>query len=580
SLLVTLRPPAGPSEVYYHSAAMIVTLVVFGRLLEARARARTSEAILRLMDLRPEAAWRVRPEDGQVEQVPVDRLVVGDLVEVRPGGRVPVDGRVTEGSATLDESMVTGESMPVDRGPGEPVIGATVARTGSFRMRATRVGSDTTLAQIIRLVREAQGSKAPVQRLADRVAAVFVPAVILVALLAGLAWLTAAGVQAGVTHFVAVLVIACPCALGLATPTAILVGTGRGAELGILLRGGAVLEQAGRVTTVMLDKTGTVTRGAPRLELVEWVEEAAAMEDPPAAPEARRDAWLGDVAAAERRSEHPLARAIVDGVRERGVTVPEPEDFVAMAGGGVQATVGGRRVIAGTVPFLESAGVELAGSGLAARVAEVAANGHTPVAVAIDGTPRLVLGLLDPPRPEARPAIAELTGPLGMQVTLLTGDRPETAAAIARQLGIDAVVAGVRPAGKVEAIRDRRARGEVVAMVGDGINDAPALAEADLGIAIGTGTDIAKEASDVTLVRDDLGGVATAVRLSRRTLRTIRQNLFWAFVYNVIGIPLAAGVAEPWTGFTLPPMFAAAAMAMSSVSVVSNSLRLRRARLD
>jgi Cu+-exporting ATPase len=251
-----------------------------------------------------------------------------------------------------------------------------------------------------------------------------------------------------------------------------------------------------------------------------------------------------------------------------------------MAGGGVQATVGGRRVIAGTVPFLESAGVELAGSGLAARVAEVAANGHTPVAVAIDGTPRLVLGLLDPPRPEARPAIAELTGPLGMQVTLLTGDRPETAAAIARQLGIDAVVAGVRPAGKVEAIRDRRARGEVVAMVGDGINDAPALAEADLGIAIGTGTDIAKEASDVTLVRDDLGGVATAVRLSRRTLRTIRQNLFWAFVYNVIGIPLAAGVAEPWTGFTLPPMFAAAAMAMSSVSVVSNSLRLRRARLD
>jgi Cu+-exporting ATPase len=444
------------------------------------------------------------------------------------------------------------------------VVGATINLTGSFRMRASHVGADTTLAQIIRLVKDAQAGKAPIQRLADRVAGVFVPAVILVGLISLVAWWHA-GFESALTHFVAVLVIACPCALGLATPTAILVGTGRGAEMGILLKSGAVLEQAGGVTTVALDKTGTVTRGEPHLDSLQVVGDQAT------------DEALRLAAGAESRSEHPLGVAIVAGARERGIEVPAPTQFTAVAGGGVRATVEDRQVDAGTLPFLHACGIE--STELERVVAEVASAGRTPVAIAIDGRPALVLGLLDPPRDEAREAVAELHEALGLHVLMLTGDRQETGEAIGREVGVDEVIAQVQPVGKVKAIRSRRSAGERVAMVGDGLNDAPALAEADLGIAIGTGTDVAKEASDITLVGSDLRGVAGAIRLSRRTLRTIKQNLFWAFIYNVIGIPLAAGLFEPWLGFSLPPMFAAAAMALSSVTVVSNSLRLRRVPL-
>jgi Cu+-exporting ATPase len=551
--------------VYYETASIIIAFILLGRYLEARAKGQTGEAIRRLMGLQAKTARVIR---GDVEvDIPVDEVRVGDIVVVRPGEKVPVDGIVVSGRSTVDESMITGESMPVAKGEGDEVIGATINKTGAFRFRATRVGRDTTLAQIVRLVEEAQGSKAPIQRLADRVAAYFVPAVIVIALLTAAVWLLV-GPQPRVTYalltFVAVLIVACPCALGLATPTAIMVGTGRGAEVGILIRGGEALETAHRLTAVVFDKTGTLTRGAPQVTDVLPVDgfDAAGL--------------LRLAASAERPSEHPLGEAVVACARARGITLDEPSAFEAVPGHGVEAVVGGRRVLVGNAALLERAGVTA--DGLRAAAERLAAAGKTPMVVAVDGAPAGVIAVADTLKPHSRQVVAALQR-MGMQVLMLTGDTRGTAAAIAAQLGIDRVLAEVKPGEKAAQVQALRRQGHVVAMVGDGINDAPALAQADLGIAIGAGADVAIESADVVLVGDDLRGVLAAIALSRQTMRTIRQNLFWAFAYNVALIPVAAGVLYPFTGLLLSPGLAALAMAASSVTVVSNSLRLRGFRM-
>jgi Cu+-exporting ATPase len=550
--------------VYYETAAIIVVFILLGRYLEALAKGRTHDAIRRLMGLRPRTARVIR---GSEEcEIPVDEVVAGDIVLVRPGERIAVDGVVLDGTSAVDESMISGESMPVDKTPGAEVIGGTINRTGAFRFRATRVGADTTLAQIIRLVEEAQGSKAPIQRLADRVAAYFVPAVIVVALATGAIWL-AVGPQPALTYalsnFVAVLIIACPCALGLATPTAIMVGTGRGAEAGILIRGGEALEVAHRVSAVVLDKTGTLTRGAPQ------VTDVAAADAMDAGELVRL------VASAEQRSEHPVGEAIVAHARRVGATLADVEQFQAVPGGGIEAVVEGRRVLVGTPSLLAAAGVAL--DGLAARADALAADGKTPVLAAVDRRAVGVIAVADTLKPGSREVVAALRR-MGLRVIMLTGDNRRTAEAVAREAGVDEVFAEVRPEDKAARVEELRRRGEVVAMVGDGINDAPALARADLGIAIGAGTDVAIESADVVLIGDDLRGVLTAITLSRRTMRTIRQNLFWAFAYNVALIPVAAGILYPFTGVLLNPVLAALAMAASSVTVVTNSLRLRAYR--
>ncbi len=553
-----------PVAVYYEVGVFIITLVLLGRLLEALAKGRASAAIRRLMDLQPPLARVVR--DGSESAVPVGEVEVGDVIVVRPGEKVAVDGEVLEGTSTVDESMVTGESMPVTKGPGDTVIGGTINRTGAFRFRAARVGRDTMLAQIIRLVEEAQGSKAPIQRAVDRVTAVFVPVVIWVAGSAFIVWLAYGpppAVGFALTAFVTVLIIACPCALGLATPISIMVGTGKGAEHGVLIRDAEALEAAGRLTAVVFDKTGTLTEGEP------------AVTDVLAGGSTDEGRLLVLAASAERGSEHPLAEAIVRAAGERGLRSAEPEAFEALPGRGVRATVEGRTVWLGNERLMGEAGLE-AGD-WRDRARELAEAGKTPVYCAVDGQVVGLIAVADPLKPAARKTV-DLLRRLGLEVMMLSGDNARTAEAIGRQLGLARVLAEVLPGDKAAEIRRLQAEGHRVAMVGDGINDAPALAQADVGIAMGTGTDVAMEAADVTLVRGDPVGVVTAVRLSRATLRNIKQNLFWAFAYNTAGIPVAAGLLYPWTGLLLSPAIAAAAMALSSISVVLNATRLRAFR--
>ncbi|MBM3775492.1 MAG: copper-translocating P-type ATPase [Acidobacteria bacterium] len=571
SLVATLRPQwvaphAAPAEapVYYEAAAVIITLILLGRTLEARARGRASEAIRRMMDLQPKTARVLR--DGQEIELPVAEVRVGDTIAVRPGEQVAVDGVVISGESALDESMLTGESMPVEKRPGDPVTGGAMNRSGSLRFEARRVGRATVLAQMIELVRQAQGARAPVARLADVVSGWFTLVVLGIALATFLVWFLASPpdtrLQMAIVTSVAVLIIACPCALGLATPTAIMVGTGRGAERGILIKGGVSLETAHKIDAVLLDKTGTLTLGRPQVT------------DVVVAPGESAPALLALVASAELDSEHPLARAIVEYARGQGLGIEPPAGFRAIAGHGVDARVANRWVLAGAPKLLADSGVALAWAG--EPVQRFAADGKTAVVAAIDGAPAAVIAIADTPRPEAAAAVARLKG-MGLEVWMITGDNRPTAEAVGRQVGIDQVLAGVLPDRKVAEVKKLQAAGRRVAMAGDGINDAPALAQADLGIAIGAGTDVAKEASDITLMRSDLAGVPEALELSRKTMRTIRQNLFWAFAYNVLGIPVAAGVLYPFTGWLLSPVIASAAMALSSVSVVANSLRLRRA---
>jgi Cu+-exporting ATPase len=549
-------------HVYYDGAAFIVTLIILGRLLEAKAKGRTSQAIQRLMGLKPKTARVVR--DGVESDIPIEGVLKGDLIVVRPGEKIPTDGIVVTGHSTIDESMLTGESMPVVKEAGTEVFAATMNRTGSFTFRATRIGAETALARIIHLVEEAQGSKAPIQRLADKVASVFVPVVFGIGLVTFAVWYFLVPdpvFSRALLNFVSVLVIACPCALGLATPTAVMVGTGLGAESGILIKGGESLENAYRLTTVVFDKTGTLTRGEP--EVTDIV---------PAAGHSSEEV-LRIALALEAVSEHPLARAVLARGEKEGLAAEPVEGFTAVSGLGAKAVRNGKSCLLGNRRFMEGEGVLL--SDLEGDAKRLAGEGKTIVFVAESGQVIGLMGFSDLPKSSAREAVAALKG-MGLRVAMITGDNAATAKAMGDALGIDRVLAEVLPGDKAEEIQRLRAGGEVVAMVGDGINDAPALAAADIGIAIGAGTDVAIEASDITLMKEDLLGVPQAIRLSFVTMRTIRQNLFWAFIYNVIGIPIAAGVLYPFWGILLNPEFAAAAMAMSSVSVVSNSLRLRR----
>ena len=547
---------------YFDTAAVIVTLILLGRYLEARARSSTADAIRRLIGLSPRTARVVR--DGKDVEVPIEAVLVGDIVRVRPGEKIAVDGVVTDGRTGVDESMITGESLPVARGPGDEVIGGTLNTTGALLYRATRVGSDTVLAHIVRLVSEAQGSRAPIQRLADAVTGYFVPAVLGLAAITFAAWLAFGpdpSLNLALLNTVAVLIIACPCALGLATPTSIMVGSGKGAEAGILFRTAEALERLGGVDTVVLDKTGTLTEGRPH------VIEVAILGD------ADEATVLARVAAAELASEHPLASAVLRYVRdERSIPLRAADAFESTPGEGVRASVDGSAVLVGRAGFLQAAGVDT--SALETRAAQLASGGATTILAAIDGRPAAVLAIADPLKHGSREAVHAL-GRLGVRVVMLTGDNAQTAAAIARAAGIDHVLADVRPGGKADAIRALQAEGRRVAMAGDGVNDAPALAAADVGIAMGAGTDVAIESAAVTLMRGDLRAIVTAIALSRATMRNIRQNLFWAFAYNVVLIPVAMGALYPFTGILLDPIIAAAAMALSSVTVVTNALRLR-----
>jgi Cu+-exporting ATPase len=550
---------AAQPGVYYEVAAIIINLILLGRLLEARARSKTSGAIRALMGLQAKTA---RVERNGVEQdIAIDQVQVGDIVVVRPGESIPADGEVLSGNSTVDESMLTGEPMPVAKTQGNMVIGATMNKIGSFRFRATKVGRDTVLQQIIRMVQQAQGSKAPIQRLADTVSGYFVPVVLCIAVITFVVWFDLAPRETRLTMalvtFVSVLIIACPCALGLATPTAIMVGTGRGAQSGILIKGGQALETAHRLTTVVLDKTGTITEGRPAVtDIRAFGTDEAEM--------------LRLAASAERASEHPLAEAVVRHSTNQPIELSQPEAFNAISGEGIEARVDGRQILIGNAALLSRRGVTVD----ATDAQNLAAQAKTPIFVAIDGKLRGLIAIADPIKTTSHEAIRRLHD-LGLNVVMLTGDNRHTAEAIARQLGIDRVLAEVLPDAKSAEIARLQQQGEIVAMVGDGINDAPALAQADLGIAMGQGTDVAMEAADITLVKGDLNGVVTSIALSRATIRNVKQNLFFAFIYNVLGIPLAAGVFYPLTGWLLSPIFASAAMALSSVSVVTNALRLR-----
>ncbi len=544
---------------YFDTAAMIVTFILLGRTLEAQARRRTSGALRALLDLRPQQARKV--VGGETVLVAVADVEVGDILEVRPGESIPVDGQVTDGESTVDESAVTGESRPVLKQAGDDVVGATQNLTGRFRMRAEAIGAAAVLGRMIAMVREAQGSKAPSQQLADRVAAIFVPAVIAVAAATALVWLAlGAEAEAAITRAVAVLIIACPCALGLATPTAIMVGTGRGARLGVLVKGGTALETAARLTHLVFDKTGTLTRGQPTVTAVVPMAGVGASE------------LLAMAAAVEAASEHPYAQAIVRRAAADGLAVSPVVEFAAEAGGGVRGVVAGRTVRLGTAAYLAAAGLDPAP--LEPLTAPLVERAETPLLVALGSQPAGVIAVADTPRPEAAATVAALHRQ-GLHVALLSGDDEAVAEVVGRRLGCDSVRGRVRPEGKREAIAAWQRTGAVVGMVGDGINDAPALAAADVGIAMGGGTDVALETGDIALLREDLTGVVTAIALSRAVLATIRWNLVWAFGYNVLMIPLAAGAGAPW-GWTISPMWAAAAMALSSVTVVLNSLRLGR----
>ncbi|MBM2826536.1 MAG: copper-translocating P-type ATPase [Dehalococcoidia bacterium] len=564
SLVVTVAPgvlPEDLQEVYYEAVGVILTLIVLGRLLEAIAKGNTSEAIRTLMGLQARTARVVR--DGQEREVSVEELQIGDVVVVRPGEKVPVDGEITEGRSTLDESMVTGESIPVTKEVGDMVIGATINQTGAFRFRATKVGKDTMLAQIIRLVEQAQGSKAPIQRLADMVSSYFVPGVVFIAIATFVVWYDFGAPPAftfALVNAVSVLIIACPCALGLATPLSIMVSTGKGAQNGILIRSAESLETAHKLNTIILDKTGTITRGKPALTDVVplgSLDEAT---------------MLRLVASAERVSEHPLGQAIVEGARERGLELAEPADFQSITGKGISVVVDAREVLVGNIRLLDEAGIDTQEMDSIAQ--ELAGQGKTPMFVAVDGVAAGLVAVADTVKEDSATAVAALLE-LGLEVVMITGDNRRTAEAIARQVGIGRVLAEVLPEDKALEVKRLQAEGKLVGMVGDGINDAPALAQADVGFAIGTGTDVAMEASDITLISGHLQGVVTAISLSRSTMKNIRQNLVFAFAYNSLGIPLAAGILYPFLGILLSPMVAAAAMALSSLSVVTNANRLR-----
>ncbi len=551
--------------VYFEAAAGILILVLLGKILETSARAQTSSAIRKLARLQVRSARII--ENGAEHERELEAIRVGDILVVREGEMVPLDGVVVDGGSSVNESMLTGESRPVSKAPGDGLFGSTINGSGAFRMRVTRIGPDTVLQQIVRMVEEAQGSKAPVQRLADRVSAIFVPIVLVIALGTFAAWMVF-GPEDGrftlaLVNAVAVLIIACPCAMGLATPTAVLVATGRGAELGALIKGGAALEAAGRIDTVVFDKTGTLTSGR------------TVVTDIVAGQGFDETEMLRIAAGAESGSRHPLAEAIAAEARRRELVIPPASHFSAIVGCGVVATVDGHAVLAGRAGWIDDAGIATAPLAESAR--KFAARGRTPVLVAIDGVLAGVFGIADPLRDGAKEAVARLKA-MNCELVLLTGDRREVAESVAREVGIERVVAEVLPGGKAEEIARLRALGRHVAMVGDGVNDAPALASADLGVALGTGSDVAIAASDITLVGPDPQTVAVALELSRHALRTIRQNLGWAFAYNILGIPLAAGILYPTTGWLLSPIVASAAMALSSVSVVTNSLRLRRFR--
>ena len=571
SVIATLAPGLFPLSfymghevaVYFEPAAVIVVLVLLGQVLELRARAGTSAAIRNLLGLAPKTARKLHP-DGREEDIPVDHVHIGDRLRVRPGERVPVDGSVLEGATTIDESMVTGEPIPVEKTAEAKVTGGTVNGTGTFVMTAERVGAETLLAQIVRMVSEAQRSRAPIQRLADTVSGWFVPIVILVAIATFMVW-GFFGPEPRFAHAlvnaVAVLIIACPCALGLATPMSIMVGTGRGAELGVLLRNAEALEVLEQVNTIVVDKTGTLTEGKPRLTTVE------------PAPGFDEATILRLTASLESVSEHPLAAAIVAGARERGVTLAQVQDFASTTGKGVQGNVEGRQIAIGNLKFMES--LNVASAALVERADALRRDGQTIMLIAIDGNPAGLVGVADPIKDSAREAIQELQRQ-GVTVVMLTGDNRTTAEAVAKKVGIEQVEADVLPEQKAAVVKRLQGGGAVVAMAGDGINDAPALAQANVGIAMGTGTDVAMESAGVTLVKGDLRGIVRARRLSAETMKNIRQNLFFAFVYNALGVPVAAGLLYPWFGILLSPMIASAAMTFSSVSVIANALRLRK----
>ena len=567
SLFVTLAPtllPAGLREVYFEAVGVILTLILLGRLFEARAKAGTGEAIRALLGLQARTARVLR---GGVEtEITVDEVVAGDEVLIRPGDKIPVDATVLTGQSAVDESMVTGESMPVSKHPGDIVIGATINTTGSLRVRATKVGADSMLAQIIKMVQQAQASKAPIQRLADAASAYFVPVVMAIAIAAFAVWFVAGPpptLTLALVSAVSVLIIACPCALGLATPLSIMVGTGKGARAGILIRSAEALETAHKLDTIVLDKTGTITAGKPALTDIHT---SGALDE---------QELLTLVAAAEADSEHPLAAAIVTGARARNLTVPTATGFDSITGKGVQASIAGHAVLVGTARLLSDAAIDT--SALDPISQRLSGEGKTPILAAVDGRAAGVFAVADTVKADSAAAITALRR-IGVEVVMITGDNARTAAAIARQVGVTRVLAEVLPEHKADEIRRLQAEGGRVGMVGDGINDAPALAQADVGLAIGTGTDVAIEAADITLISGSLAGVVTAIRLSRATMRNIRQNLFFALVYNAVGIPIAAGVLYPLLGLSLSPMIAAAAMALSSLSVVGNANRLRRWR--
>ena len=547
------------TSLYFESATVVITLVMLGKYLEAVSKGKTSEAIKKLMNLAPKTATVIR--DGAEAEVPVEEVEVGDIVLVRPGSSIPVDGIVTEGISSVDESMLTGESLPVEKQPDSTVTGGSINGEGLIRFRVTKTGADTALSKIIRLVEDAQSKKAPIAKLADIVSGYFVPVVIGIAVITAIGW-ALAGKEFNfvLTSFVSVLVIACPCALGLATPTAIMVGTGKGAELGILIKGGEALETAHKIDTVVLDKTGTITEGKPELTDVKVYSNLTENE------------ILALGASAERGSEHPIARAIVEGAEKRGISLREPEQFKAVPGRGIDAAVGGKRVLAGSVKLMKENGIDV--SRAEQDTKDLSAGGRTLMYLSVDGTLAGLMAAADTVKPTSREAIKKLRN-YGIEVVMITGDNAGTAASIAKEVGIDRVLSDVLPQDKAGEVQKLQQSGRKVAMVGDGINDAPALVQADVGMAIGTGTDVAVESADIVLMRGDLNEVPAAIGLSRAVIRNIRQNLFWAFIYNLAGIPLAAGVFYLFGGPLLNPIFAGAAMALSSVSVVSNALRLR-----